>query len=359
VVWCDIALEVEAIICGDSRREYVREWLLSCLAAFAQLENESTIMHAAARGESVPNARVYRRVVKQIETCLKSRQYVAGNPLLGLPLRNGFVYSDARLVGRIALRLSLGHQHNTEALDKLRAFAQRERLSLVTALCSLVTRGETLPVAARRIAGSQLQGTGLPKDQIKSLRRMLHQPPSIDDIVGLVESQRAAHYLVEQLLLAAEIDGHVDEKEWAFINEIGGKLASPAAQLIRIERRVRLFCAYHRDLFDLFTDTQYYGQLEAVLRERVTRIVQRNLDALVQEIRQTGELATLLGKAAAGHKLSTEERTLVREQLLDIVRALPSLALFSLPGGALLLPLVLRVLPWDLRPTAFRDQDRK
>jgi hypothetical protein len=45
---------------------------------------------------------------------------------------------------------------------------------------------------------------------------------------------------------------------------------------------------------------------------------------------------------------------LVKEQFKDIVRSMPSLAIFMLPGGALLLPLVLKVIP-DLVPSAFRD----
>jgi hypothetical protein len=35
---------------------------------------------------------------------------------------------------------------------------------------------------------------------------------------------------------------------------------------------------------------------------------------------------------------------------------MPALAIFMLPGGALLLPLVLKVLP-DLLPSAFRDNE--
>ena len=43
-----------------------------------------------------------------------------------------------------------------------------------------------------------------------------------------------------------------------------------------------------------------------------------------------------------------------KEQFKDIVKSMPSLAIFLLPGGALLLPLVLKVIP-DLVPSAFRD----
>jgi len=352
-IWCDLIVELEAIATGTPRTEGVREWICCCLAAAVGADAEARRLYQAVAGEAI-SKRSRVRAERQIEARLKSRRYVAGNPLLGLPLRNGFVYSDARLVGRIALRVALDGRLDPEPIERLRTFADRERRLLVAALCALVARGEALPGKARRIAAGQLQRTGLPRELRRELKRLLDDPPSVEQVAQLVEGRRAASYLIEQLLLAAYIDGNLDDQERAFIDRLAEILGVPPKKTTRIELRVGRFFAHHRDLFDLFTETQYYGQLETVVREQVTRLVLRNLDALVTEIYQTGELAALLTKAAAGQKLDDVERAKVREQLLDIVRALPSLALFTLPGGALLLPIVLRLLPWDLRPSAFR-----
>jgi len=353
-IWCDLILEVEAIAIGAPRSEGVREWLDCCLAATVGADPEAERLFTAAQGAAL-RPRALARAERLIEARLRGRRYVTGNPLLGLPLRNGFVYSDARLVGRVALRVACDARCDVVALERLRSYAHRERRILVAALCALVAKGEALPSRARRIASSQLQGAGLPKELVRELRRLLASPPTVEDVAELVEGTRPTSYLLEQLVLAAFIDGNLDDDERAFIRRLAELLGVPALKSARIEQRVQRFFNHHRDLFDLFTETQYYGQLETVFREQVTRLVARNLDALVQEIRQTGELAALLTKAAAGQTLDEVERAKVREQLLDIVRAVPSLALFSLPGGALLLPLVLRLLPWDLRPSAFRD----
>ena len=55
-------------------------------------------------------------------------------------------------------------------------------------------------------------------------------------------------------------------------------------------------------------------------------------------------------------KFSPEEKETVKEQFKDLVKTMHSLAIFLLPGGALLLPLVLKVIP-DLMPSAFRDNE--
>ncbi len=44
----------------------------------------------------------------------------------------------------------------------------------------------------------------------------------------------------------------------------------------------------------------------------------------------------------------------MQEQLLDIFKTIPSLAIFMLPGGAILLPLFVKFIP-KLLPSAFDD----
>ena len=88
----------------------------------------------------------------------------------------------------------------------------------------------------------------------------------------------------------------------------------------------------------------------------VEAAVRRNLAAVVVEIRQTGELAALLAKSSRT-KLTDEEWAKVREQLTDVVKTIPALAIFALPGGMILLPILLKLLPFDLRPSAFRPEN--
>jgi len=53
-------------------------------------------------------------------------------------------------------------------------------------------------------------------------------------------------------------------------------------------------------------------------------------------------------------ELSKEEKEQAKMQLKDLARTIPSLTLFLLPGGSLLLPIILKIIP-DLVPTAFRS----
>ena len=86
---------------------------------------------------------------------------------------------------------------------------------------------------------------------------------------------------------------------------------------------------------------------------RVATAVSDNLGAIVTEIRQTGEAGQILARAASGAKLTAEERRKVRAQLIDLAKAVPALAIFAAPGGMLLLPLLAKLLPFNILPSAW------
>lgn len=90
--------------------------------------------------------------------------------------------------------------------------------------------------------------------------------------------------------------------------------------------------------------------------DRIVHEISVNAGRVNQEVRETGELAALLGKAAAGQKLDEEERAKVREQLLDLAKIVPSLAILAAPGGTLILAALLKMLPFSLLPSAFQQK---
>jgi ribosomal protein L7/L12 len=89
--------------------------------------------------------------------------------------------------------------------------------------------------------------------------------------------------------------------------------------------------------------------------KRWIKILGRNKDKLATELRQSKELVQLIRKSTK-EELSKEEKEKVKMQFMDIAKSMPALAIFLLPGGALLLPIVLKIIP-TLVPTAFREND--
>ena len=85
----------------------------------------------------------------------------------------------------------------------------------------------------------------------------------------------------------------------------------------------------------------------------VHKLISRNSKRLYKEIKDSKELMVLISQSTV-RDLSKEEQKKVQDQLLDVFKSIPSLAIFLLPGGALLLPLVVKFIP-KLLPSAFDD----
>ena len=86
--------------------------------------------------------------------------------------------------------------------------------------------------------------------------------------------------------------------------------------------------------------------------DEIKELLHKNKLRLYQELSQSKEAMYLIKKSTHAN-LSEEEKLKVKIQLLDICKAIPAFAVFMLPGGALLLPLLIKLIP-DILPSAFR-----
>jgi Mg2+/Co2+ transporter CorC len=88
-------------------------------------------------------------------------------------------------------------------------------------------------------------------------------------------------------------------------------------------------------------------------KQEVTDLIEKNKQSFLQEVKESKELLFLI-KESTTRKLTDEEKDKVKEQLLDICKTIPAFTIFMLPGGALLLPLLIKMIP-NILPSAFRD----
>jgi hypothetical protein len=111
----------------------------------------------------------------------------------------------------------------------------------------------------------------------------------------------------------------------------------------------------HEEIITQLKSKSSYELIFNRLSAKWSKLLLRNKDKLVEELRQSGELVALV-KKSMNESLNDEEKIKVKRQFFDIARSVPSLAIFMLPGGAFILPFVLKILP-DLLPSAFRDNE--
>ncbi|WP_437824600.1 LETM1 domain-containing protein [Tenacibaculum mesophilum] len=91
--------------------------------------------------------------------------------------------------------------------------------------------------------------------------------------------------------------------------------------------------------------------------DEIKEAIYKNKKRLAKELQESRELIFLIKKSLTT-SLTDEEKAKVKEQTLDICKAIPAFTVFMLPGGALLLPLLIKLIP-DILPSAFREDDEE
>lgn len=89
--------------------------------------------------------------------------------------------------------------------------------------------------------------------------------------------------------------------------------------------------------------------------DEIKEAIYKNKKRLAKELRESKELVFLIRKSLTT-SLTDEEKAKVKQQTLDICKAIPAFTVFMLPGGAILLPLLIKLIP-DILPSAFRADD--
>ena len=98
--------------------------------------------------------------------------------------------------------------------------------------------------------------------------------------------------------------------------------------------------------------------MKSISTEKITQILKKNSDLIINEIRKSRELYDLLRKAKSS-PLTEEEKTKVKSQLIDVLKTIPALAIFALPAGAILLPILVKILPFNILPSSFAEEYSK
>ena len=171
-----------------------------------------------------------------------------------------------------------------------------------------------------------------------------------------VENLAAEHekwYLFDIACMSTWSDKTIDEKEQIYLYNLGKELKLQEGVIKSSIVSVNAFYHKNKDNIDLLSSQNIVKNFYSNSSKMVSKLVSRNKKRLHKELKQSKELMVLLTQSTM-RDLSKEESKKVQEQLLDIIKTIPSLAIFLLPGGALLLPLFIKLIP-KLLPSAFDD----
>jgi hypothetical protein len=150
-------------------------------------------------------------------------------------------------------------------------------------------------------------------------------------------------------------DASLDYRESEFIFGLGKDLGFDEGHIARSLNEIRAFFGKNAETIPFLKDSNLAVQFYDSMAKVVNKLILRNSKRLQKELSESKELVFLLSKSTL-RDLTPKEKKKVKDQLMDIFKSIPSLAIFMLPGGALLLPIFIKLIP-KLLPSAF-DENR-
>jgi hypothetical protein len=186
-----------------------------------------------------------------------------------------------------------------------------------------------------------------------SLRYQNNLKINYKDAIIPIKSKVEKRYLLDIACMATWGDKTIDKEEQHFLYKLGNDLKLEHQIVKKSIQVVNNFYSANKDNITLLSSTNIVKTFYDNSSKMVRKLIFRNGKRLKKELNQSKELMILLTQSTI-RDLNEDEQKKVQKQLLDVFKSIPSLAIFILPGGALLLPLFIKFIP-KLLPSAFDD----
>ncbi len=163
----------------------------------------------------------------------------------------------------------------------------------------------------------------------------------------------AKRYMLDLAALAVWDDHSLELGELEFLKRLGSLLQLNQNLTLEATAAVQEFILHNRGRISYLNYSNPVKHFYTQTSKTVRTLILRNKKRLLQELSESKDLVLLLSYSTV-RDLNKSEKRRVKTQLLDICKSVPSLALFMLPGGGVLLPLLIKFIP-ELLPSAFNE----
>ncbi|MDI1255814.1 MAG: LETM1-related biofilm-associated protein [Flavobacterium sp.] len=167
------------------------------------------------------------------------------------------------------------------------------------------------------------------------------------------DSDLEKYYLLDLAVLAMWNDEKIDATEALFLKQIAGLMQLSSHFVAESIAATEAFIQTYKTEIPYFNYSNPVKHFYDHATQAVITLITRNKNRLIKELSNNGELMLLLTHSTHRH-LEDKEKKKIKKQLLEICKTIPSLTIFLLPGGSLLLPILIKFIP-KMLPTAFNE----
>lgn len=170
---------------------------------------------------------------------------------------------------------------------------------------------------------------------------------------SLLETKVEKLYIIDMMCMTLYSDKVIDESEKVFIALLAKKLQIYNETLESSIDFIYDFVKQHKSDIYYFNTAHPVKYFYDKTYRTLSLLINRNKKRIINEIYESKELMHLL-VLSTHRELDAKEKKKVKNQLLDIFKTIPSLAIFALPGGSILLPIIIKMIP-SILPSSFNE----
>ncbi|RAR48631.1 LETM1-related biofilm-associated protein [Flavobacterium lacus] len=171
--------------------------------------------------------------------------------------------------------------------------------------------------------------------------------------LDFLQTDLEKYYVMDLAGMAIWSDEKMEKNEVAFLYDLGGIFKFEQFYVIESLSAIDEFIKKHRNDIPYFNYSNPIKHFYDQTTQTVVMLITRNKKRLHKELTESKDLVKLLA-ASTTRELNTDEKKRMKKQLLDVCKTVPSLTIFLLPGGSLLLPILIKFIP-QMLPSAFNE----
>lgn len=219
------------------------------------------------------------------------------------------------------------------------------RFSVVKVIACAAHANHKIEYEERRLMDYFVQSAELSQDRRREAKKIFDQGISLEEInLPTNNSWLLKKYFLELAILTIWADKRVEEAEEVFLRKFCAHLDFTNDDLENSMLAIEGFVLENWEHLNHLQNTQDYQQVSEQFIQRMNRVATSHKNRLIKEVKESGELMSLLKKAKS-NELDDAEKAHMQELLIGVLKTIPTFVIFSLPQRFLTLPMLLKILP--------------
>ncbi len=261
-------------------------------------------------------------------------------------LSNSFVYLDVIMFSAYLRGKSKGFENHSESYA----------LQILQAIVFAAKVDDKIDVIDYKLISYFISSAGISEQNETIINELIkNNEIKLSDCYFQRDNTLLSYYVFDVATFMLETTNQRYIIEHAFHLELGTMLGLNQAERESSISQCKAFIMQYTPSIELLTTSSESKMVYSNLSKRYLKILGRNKDKFLEEVKESKELLALV-KKSMHTELTIKEKEIVKTQFKDILKTMPSLAIFLIPGGSLLLPLILKLVP-DLLPSAFKSNE--